>query len=232
MKFIIPQEKNAHILCSPSNNRYIPKYYSDIDRDVVSISLSYFDRYLSRRASIDEALYQLVAMTSLYVAVKLHSTRKISVSSMSALSKGHFRIDQIETMEVLLIRTLQWRLNPPTPTILLNIASPIIHALVKDVYESYEIEELSRYLLELSVCDGFFIDKKQSSIAYASILVAMDYLSTCVNTKEKIASFVLDKSPVVTNLCAQRLSHVYSLAVSTKDDMEHCRMSSPNFVHL
>jgi len=169
MKFIIPQEKNAHILCSPSNNRYILKYYSDIDRDVVSISLSYFDRYLSRRASIDEALYQLVAMTSLYLAVKLHSTRKISVSSMSALSKGHFRIDQIETMEVLLIRTLQWRLNPPTPTILLNIASPIIHALVKDVYESYEIEELSRYLLELSVCDGFFIDKKQSSIAHMQV---------------------------------------------------------------
>jgi len=108
-------------------------------------------------------------MTSLYLAVKLHSTRKISVSSMSALSKGHFRIDQIETMEVLLIRTLQWRLNPPTPTILLNIASPIIHALVKDVYESYEIEELSRYLLELSVCDGFFIDKKQSSIAHMQV---------------------------------------------------------------
>lgn len=61
---------------------------SDIDRDVVSISLSYFDRYLSRHTSIDETLYQLVAMTSLYVAVKLHSTRKISVASMVSIGIG------------------------------------------------------------------------------------------------------------------------------------------------
>ena len=103
---------------------------SELDRDIVGISLSYFDRYLSRHTSIDETLYQLVALTSLYLAVKLHSTRKISISSMSELSKGHFRVDQIKQMEIFIIKTLRWRLNPPTPTILLNIASPIIHALV------------------------------------------------------------------------------------------------------
>lgn len=54
----------------------------------MSISLSYFDRYLSRHTSIDETLYQLVAMTSLYVAVKLHSTRKISVASMVSIGIG------------------------------------------------------------------------------------------------------------------------------------------------
>ena len=52
---------------------------SELDRDIVGISLSYFDRYLSRHTSIDETLYQLVALTSLYLAVKLHSTRKISI---------------------------------------------------------------------------------------------------------------------------------------------------------
>lgn len=156
------------------------------------LHMNILDRYLSRHLSIGESVYQLVAMTSLYLAVKLHSTRKISVSSMSELSKGHFRVDQIEQMEVFIIKTLRWRLNPPTPTILLNIASPIIHALVKDD-DSYEIGVLAKYLLELSVCDAFFIDKRPSSIAYASILVAMDYLSTCVNVKDKVASFLLDE---------------------------------------
>ena len=55
---------------------------SDIDREVVAIALSYFDRYVSNHTAIAETLFQLVAMTSLYLAVKLHSTRKISVSSM------------------------------------------------------------------------------------------------------------------------------------------------------
>ena len=63
-----------HITHAPSR--------SDIDRDIVSIALSYFDRYLSCHASIPETLFQLVAMTSLYLAVKLHSTRKISAISM------------------------------------------------------------------------------------------------------------------------------------------------------
>ena len=246
---------------------------SDIDRDVVSISLSYFDRYLSRHTSIDETLYQLVAMTSLYVAVKLHSTRKISVASMvsidigasliadhvdmnhynytnllfsihpsdltthqlssfkSALSKGHFRVDQILKMEICLIKTLRWRLNPHTPAILLNIACPIIDATVNsisyDPQTSYEITELSRYLLELSVCDGFFSDKKPSSVTCASIMVAMEHLSTPESIKMRFASYNLDKAPDVTELCAQRLRHVYSLAIPTKlDEIDPPRATS------
>lgn len=249
---------------------------SDIDRDVVSISLSYFDRYLSRHTSIDETLYQLVAMTSLYVAVKLHSTRKISVASMvsigigaslcrcryerrytspsnllfssthpsdldrsthqlssfkSALSKGHFRVDQILKMEICLIKTLRWRLNPHTPAILLNIACPIIDATVNSIsYDpqmSYEITELSRYLLELSVCDGFFSEKKPSSVTCASIMVAMEHLSTPESIKMRFASYNLDKAPDVTELCAQRLRHVYSLAIPTKlDEIDPPRATS------
>ena len=56
--------------------------FSDLDREVVGIALSYFDRFVSHHTSIAESLFQLVAMTSLYIAVKLHSTRKISVESM------------------------------------------------------------------------------------------------------------------------------------------------------
>lgn len=56
--------------------------FSDIDRDVVSIAISYMDRFLSHHTSIPETLFQLVAMTSLYLAVKQHSTRKINVQSM------------------------------------------------------------------------------------------------------------------------------------------------------
>ena len=56
---------------------------SDIDRDVVAIALSYFDRYLACHSSgIHETMFQLVAMTSLFLAAKIHSTRKISVHSI------------------------------------------------------------------------------------------------------------------------------------------------------
>ena len=151
---------------------------------------------------------------------------------MSALSKGSFSVDRIEKMEICIIETLQWRLNPPTPNILLNIASPIIDASSgihehNDPQIPYEILELSRYLLELSVCDGFFIDKKQSSIAYASILVAMDYLETCANAKEKIARHFCFVELDIR--CVQQIHYLISEAES---EMDVCRTSSPNFVHL
>ena len=57
---------------------------SDIDRDVVVIAVSYFDLYLStRKRNTDGSLIRLVAMTSLYLAIKLHSTKKISPKLMS-----------------------------------------------------------------------------------------------------------------------------------------------------
>lgn len=57
---------------------------SDIDRDIVVIAVSYFDLYLStRKRNTDGSLIRLVAMTSLYLAIKLHSTKKISPKLMS-----------------------------------------------------------------------------------------------------------------------------------------------------
>lgn len=206
--------------------------HCNIDRDVVSIALSYFDRYLSCHTSIadTDTVFQLVAMTSIYLAVKLHSTRKISISSISSLSKGCFRVDQILKMEICIIKSLRWHLNPPTPSIYLNVVNPLIDASVIDPQASFEIAELSRYLLELSVCDGYFIDMKPSSIAYAAILVAMENLSTPAKMKRCFYSYQLDKSPHLTELCAQRLRNVYSLTVSAQTEEEERAGSSPTSV--
>ena len=147
----------------------------------------------------------------------------------SALSKGHFRVDQILKMEICIIKSLRWHLNPPTPSIFLNLASPLIDDSAASPQAAYEIAELARYLLELSVCDGFFIGKKPSSITYASILVAMETLCTSTKTMKKIASYKLDKSPHMTQQCAQCLRHVYTLAMSTQAEEERAG-SSPTSV--
>mmetsp|Transcript_22898 Transcript_22898/g.41084 ORF Transcript_22898/g.41084 Transcript_22898/m.41084 type:complete len:283 (+) Transcript_22898:51-899(+) len=204
--------------------------HCNIDRDVVSIALSYFDRYLSLQTSIGDSVFQLVAMTSLYLAVKMHSTRKISVSSISSLSKGCFRVDQILKMEICIIKSLRWHLNPPTPSMYLNVVNPLFDISVIDPQASFEITELSRYLLELSVCDAYFIDKKPSSIAYAAISVAMEGLPTPAKMQRDFGLYQLDKSPHVTELCAQRLRHVYSLAVSTQTEDEDRGNLSPTSV--
>ena len=129
-------------------------------------------------------------------------------------------MDQILKMEICIIKSLRWHLNPPTSSIYLDVANPLIDASVINKEASYEITELSRYLVELSVCDSFFADKKPSSVAYAAMSVAMETLSTPSKIKRRIGAYQLDKSPHVTAVCARRLRHVYNLAVSTQAGRE------------
>lgn len=178
----------------------------DIDRSIVSIAMSYFDRYLSCLESINETLVQLVGMTSLFLAVKIHSTRKISVSCISSLSQGYFQDSQILKMERCIILSLRWRLNPPTSVMYLVVAGPLIDDYVDREDISTKLKELSRYLLELSVCDGYFANKKPSSIAQAAIFVAMDVLSI-PNTNTLLHQ--LDKSTLLAKHCIQRLHQLY-----------------------
>lgn len=178
-----------------------------IDRDVVGIALSYFDRYLSSQASMKQTSIKLAAMTCLYLAVKLHSTRKISISCMSSLSKGCFQVDQISSMEICIIIALRYHLNPPTPSVYLTVAIPLfetdsVGALANDAIE------LSRYLIELSVCDDYFLYMKPSCVACAAILVALDLLDI---PRTRFLRYGLNYSPDATELCIDRLHQVYSV---------------------
>ena len=123
------------------------------------------------------------------------------------------------------MKSLHWRLNPPTPSTFLDIAYTLIDASFIDKQASYEITELSRYLVELSVCDGFFADKKPSSVAYAAMSVAMERLSTSEKIARKLGSYQLDKAPHVTELCAERLRCIHSLAASTPAEEASIRAS-------
>jgi Cyclin, N-terminal domain len=70
----------------------------DFSREVVSISISFLDRYLSVRA-VDKRLFQLAAMTSLYMTIKIYERGTLSMSSMIDLSRGFFMVEHMAAME-------------------------------------------------------------------------------------------------------------------------------------
>ena len=133
-----------------------------LDRDVVYMSMHYFDRYLTRQAANEEAkrpsvtLSHLLALSSLYVACKLHGTAPDSSSFDSCsppsspvgpkprlrlqdfcnMSRGTYCPDMIEEMELSLLSNLQWKLHPPTPTdFLIRFVKILSLALNEDVYD-------------------------------------------------------------------------------------------------
>jgi len=149
----------------------------DLSREVVTISIHYLDRYLSTR-SVTKKLFQLVAMTTLYIAIKLYEPGTLSMKSMIDLSRGFFTVDQMAEMEMDILRSLSWRVHPPTAYCFTKHILFLLPYTSVSIETRYEILEVSRFLSELSVFDYFFVMHRPSSVGLASILNAMNAVPT------------------------------------------------------
>lgn len=102
------------------------------ERSVVSIAFHYIDRFLSLVAKkyngeieIGKNQFQLIALTSVYIAFKLNKPEGRTVCTTRSsgtlldefviMSRGVFVREDIEKMEVSLLQNLKWEMNPPTP---------------------------------------------------------------------------------------------------------------------
>lgn len=168
----------------------------NFDREVVSFALDYLDRTVAiKTEAAQEPLpkreFQLLAVTALYMAIKIHGEtddregprRKLRISAFVELSRGFFSIDVIESMERTILESLKWRVNPPT---CLRFTASYLRLCPRwgKVEHSAPhatviggIFDFARYLTELSVCvSAFSFNHKTSVTAYASILVALEAL--------------------------------------------------------
>jgi Cyclin, N-terminal domain/Cyclin, C-terminal domain len=151
--------------------------YFRIDREVVSLSISFLDRFLSK-CRCDRTSFKLAATTTLNLAVKLLYPCKLGeLGILSDLSRGEFDMADVADMENCILRALSWRLHPPTPvafaTLLLDYVSydaplEISSADLDDVYD------VSSFFCDLAVCDYFFVPLKPSTIAVAAIQNALE----------------------------------------------------------
>lgn len=163
------------------------------DREVTSIAIYYLDRFVSYTIAYGETVgkreFQLLAITCLYVAMKLHGTIdlnlttkrvRIPLSNFVELSHGYFSAVIIEEMEMkLLSRVLMWRTNPPTSAqfiayILQLLAPTFQHGPRMEVSFS-KLFDVTRFLTETAVCvSTVFVVFKPSVIALAALTIAVE----------------------------------------------------------
>lgn len=172
--------------------------YFKLNREVVAIAIFYVDRYFtlaySRNDPVTTRQFQLVALTSLFIAIKTHGgtrQRDISVRGdavefninfCASVSRNQFTPSEIEDCEQTLLRSLDWHVNPFVPSwiieTLISYLSPSsadddenLHDIVTHVYDC------SKYLAELSVSiPDLSMVCRPSVIAFASILYALDVI--------------------------------------------------------
>lgn len=168
--------------------------YFSYDRDIVAMSLNYIDRFMVFNAEEGKApfkcgrTFQLLTLTALYIAMKLHGDssdparagRKPSVRLFVSLSNNRFTSNEIERMELTILTSLRWRVNPPMPATFVKYFINIFPdwytghpRLCQQVKSS--LHDLARYLTEISCCvSEFSFAFKPSVIAYAAVLASID----------------------------------------------------------
>mmetsp|Transcript_30121 Transcript_30121/g.52151 ORF Transcript_30121/g.52151 Transcript_30121/m.52151 type:complete len:334 (-) Transcript_30121:391-1392(-) len=144
----------------------------DFNREVVSVAMSYLDRYLATR-TVNRRIFQLAAMTALYLAIKLFEPCNLRMTSLIDLSRGYFTAEHIVTMEDSMLQSLHWHVHPPTP---FAFCGDLMLLMPGDINPQLRrnVSEMSGFMTELSVCDYWFVTKKPSSVALAAIINAIE----------------------------------------------------------
>jgi hypothetical protein len=150
-------------------------------RETVGIGMSYLDRYLcsdkGKSALGDRKEYQLVAMTCLYIAIKLHEPLEMETSLLADLSRGCYTEMEFANMEKTILEAVEWRVSGPTPlAFVLHFLTFLPDSLHTGVEEA--IWDYARYQTELAIADHSFVKLRPSAIGMAALLNAMEGMDT------------------------------------------------------
>lgn len=151
--------------------------FCKFNRETVAIAMSYLDRYLATNlgqcALTDRRDFQLVAMTCLYTAIKIHEPEAVTPGMMARLSRNNYIARDFEECEVALLGAIEWRVNPPTALAFIRHALELIPLSMISEKERVHLMELVTLQLEAAVNDYSFIGKKASTTALAAIINAL-----------------------------------------------------------
>ena len=90
---------------------------TQLQRETASVSLMYLDRFMctsspsALKARVDRKEYQLVVLTTLYIATKIFEPFAMDASLVSQLSRGVHSEEEIIALEYEILVALHWKVN-------------------------------------------------------------------------------------------------------------------------
>jgi Cyclin, N-terminal domain len=154
--------------------------FCKFSRETAQISMSYLDRYLlSDEGSValfDRSLFQLVSMTALYTAVKIHEPEAMDPKLVANLSRGLYSVDEIEEMERDMLTAINWRVNPPTS---MSFCREFLNIIPEDALPSMvrdQVSDLAKAQIESAFYEHEYMTVKSSTIAFCSFMNAIETL--------------------------------------------------------
>lgn len=216
--------------------------FCKFNRDTVAIAMNYLDRYMSTEQGA-EALgsrtrFQLVVMTCLYTAIKIHEPEALAPCVLAGLSRNKFSVQEVEDMERELINALQWRMNPPTALSFMQALLSLIPKRTMEESRRRKVVELAQLQIEKSVEDYSFVGLKSSTIALAAIVNALKtidlkvayhfqiHLSKIAKIDSKSQLFVAVRKKMFTTIQSSELTQRWQSTQDPVTTITKARISS------
>jgi hypothetical protein len=124
--------------------------------------------------------YQLVGLTALQLAIKVHETKLFPLQQLVQMGNGGMTVEQVMDMERQVLETCQWKLHPPTPECFLLAYNELL--LLPSTSTTQEEPQPLQLQTPIMAAALLYIrqallqekDFEPSVLAYASMLVAME----------------------------------------------------------
>ena len=196
--------------------------FCECPREVVAIATNYIDRFWGGTGGgwlvgITDTergtLINLVFMTALYTAMKVHAPQAMSASVVALLSRGTFCCEQVERMERVLVAALEWRLNPPTALTFVRHFLDLVPAALLDEATYDGLYELARMQIEMAVTDASFLTTRASTLAFSAVTIALQ--SMCLHTTLQVDTVML--TATVAEQIAHAMAHAMTMATPDWD---------------
>jgi hypothetical protein len=157
-----------------------------LDRETVAVAMDMVDRFLSSsnnsKKSIvvamdvlgDRIQFQLLTLTALYISIKISSNLVLGSNFFSVISRDLYTLQEIEAMELVLLKELAWCISPPTCVqISYHIVSLISTQVTFDKNAWAAILDEVDHQAEHAVRHYDFVTQRPSTVAMAAIFNAL-----------------------------------------------------------
>lgn len=178
----------AHVLPSKLENgetidgswrqRIVEWMYGVVDhcnlrRESVAVATCFLDLAAARDLVTCRKDFQLVAMTSLMLSIKLNDSTMVKLDSMVKLGRGLFNEADVIAMETKILKAFNWHVHPPTPVCFMRQMLRLLPHEATPVAR-YVIVEVTRFISEVSACLYKFLKYRASTMAFAAVMIAME----------------------------------------------------------
>ncbi|KAK2499951.1 hypothetical protein MC885_019160, partial [Smutsia gigantea] len=104
-----------------------------LHRETFYLAQDFFDRYMATQQDVVKTLLQLIGISSLFIAAKLEEIYPPKLHQFAYVTDGACSVDEILSMELIIMKALKWHLSPLTTVSWLNVYMQV--AYLSDLYE-------------------------------------------------------------------------------------------------